>query len=182
MRVGQSDEAEKSLNQSLKYSRTVLARDPEDLTQRQVTAAAKERLAILAKKRGDPAESARLYREALEIRTGLAQLEPTNPVAQAALAVAYAHLGRYDESLKLAEVLKTSNADRPAVLLPLARCFAVCTGSERQGRRASALALDALGAAMRNGYRDVVVIRTDPDFAELLAEPGFQSLVDAKKP
>ena len=44
------------------------------------------------------------------------------------------------------------------------------------------LALDALGAAIRNGYRDPVAIRTDPDFTALLSEPAFKNLVDGIKP
>jgi hypothetical protein len=85
--------------------------------------------------------------------------------------------------VKKAEELLRANADRPAVLIPLARCFAACAVSgSADGHRRRALALEALGAAIRNGYRDAVAIRTEPDFIELLSEPGFKSLVDGIKP
>ena len=52
------------------------AHDPDDVTQRAVTAAAGEGLAALAHKRGRAADADRLWRSALEIRSGLAQFEP----------------------------------------------------------------------------------------------------------
>ena len=63
-----------------------------------MTAAASERLAALAQKRGKPADAERLWRSALEIRTELAQLETQNVPAQAAFALAFAHAGRRDEA------------------------------------------------------------------------------------
>ena len=70
------------------------------------------------------------------------------------------------------------------MLVPLARCFAACaTGgtTDVDAGRARALALDALGVAVRNGYRDPVAIRTDADFTQLLSEPAFKKLVDEIK-
>jgi tetratricopeptide (TPR) repeat protein len=184
-RGGQIEKAEKALSESLNHSTAVLARVPDDTTQRLVKARDNEELAILALKRGKKADADRLWRSALEIRTELAELEPKNVPAQAALAVALAHSGRRDEALKKAEDLFKTNPDRSAVLLPLARCFAACAaGATNDGdhHRSSALASGALGAAVRNGYRDTVTIRTDPDFATLLSEPGFKNLVDGIKP
>jgi serine/threonine-protein kinase len=183
-RTGRDEEAEKALNESLSYSHEVLARDPENTAQRLVTAQDSEGLASLAQKRGKHNDAVRLWRVGLEIRSDLAQLETHNVPAQAALAVALAHSGRTDEALKKAEELLKSNADRPAVLLPLARCFAACAvggTNDADRRRAKALALDALSAAIGNGYRDPIAIRTEADFSQLLSEPMFQKLVDGIK-
>ena len=51
--------------------------DPEDTSQRLVTAADSEWLASLAGKQGKPAEAERLWRSSLEIRTELAGSKPT---------------------------------------------------------------------------------------------------------
>jgi eukaryotic-like serine/threonine-protein kinase len=185
VRSGQHNEAETALNQSLEFSRVVLVRNPEDAAQRLVTAGTSELLAALAEKRGKTAEAERLWRSALEIRTELAQLETQNVSAQAALALALAHSGRTSEALKKAEELLRTNADRPAVLLPLARCFAACaSGAKSEGDegRAQALALDALSAAVRVGFSAPIAIRTDPDLSQLLAEPAFKTLVEEMKP
>jgi eukaryotic-like serine/threonine-protein kinase len=181
---GQHDEAEKALNQSLDYAREVLNRDPEDSTQRLVTAGDSEQLAALALKRGKQAEADRRWQVALEIRTDLAQLEPGNVPIQAAFALALAHSGRRPEAMKRAEELLKPNAARTSVLLPLARCFAVCSAgapSDAERSRTIALARDALAAAIRNGFGDPAPIRTDPDFTKLLSEPGFKALIDGLK-
>jgi serine/threonine-protein kinase len=184
-RTGLHDQAARAFNQSLSYSRAVLARDPEEAAQRLVTAGASEWLAALAQKRGERAEAEKLWRSALEIRTELAQLESQNVPAQVALALSLAHTGRCDLALKNAEERLRTNPDRPAVLFPLARCFAACVAcaaSDVDRRRARALAQDALSAGVRHGYRDPVAIRTDPEFSQLLADPEFKSLVDGIKP
>ncbi len=183
-RIGEDDEAIRSLNKSLEDSRAVLARDPDDTTQRLVTAAANEWLAALALKRGKPADAERFWRSALDFRTELAGLETSNVPAQAALCLAQAHSGHSAEALKVAEELSKTNAERPAVQVELARCFAACAAGgtdENIRRRASALAQGALTAAVRHGYRDPVAIRSDPEFTQLLSDPGFKSLVDAMK-
>ena len=185
MRSGQDAEAENALNQSLAHAREVLARDAEDASQRQVTASDSELLAALALKHGKPAEAERLWRMALEIRTDLAQSEPHNVAMQAAFALALAHSGRRDDALKKAEDLLKSNADRTPILLSLARCFAVCaaaSANDDDGRRARALAHDALSRAVDGGYRDPTPIRTDPDFTQILSQPEFKSLLDRINP
>ncbi len=184
-RSDQHDQAENALTQSLTYARAVLSRDPEDAAQRLVSARCTEWLAALAAKRGQQADADRLWRSALEIRTELDGVETQNAPAQAALALALAHSGRRAEALKIAEQLLKTNANRPAVLLPLARCFAACAlvGADDDDRRhALAFALDALGAAIHNDYRDPIAIRTDPAFTQLLTEPRFKTLVDGIEP
>ena len=183
-RSGQHDEAEKALNQSLDFARDVLAHDSEDTAPRLVAAGDSEQLAALALKRGKPAEAERLWQVALEVRTELAQLEPDNVPVQTAFALALAHSGRRAEAMKRAQELFKTNATRTAVLLPVARCFAVCAVGaldDAERIRTITLARDALAAAIRNGYRDPAPIRTEPDFAKLLAEPEFKTLVDALK-
>jgi tetratricopeptide (TPR) repeat protein len=181
-RVGRIDEADKALQHSLKYARIALARYPDDLTQRQTTASASECLAAIAQKRGKPADAVGFYHTAFQIRTDLAQAEPQNLPAQAALALALAHMGRYGEAIKIADQLKQANGDRPAILIAIARIFAACARSEAHRHRAIALANGTLAVAIGHDYRDTPEIRTDPDFAELFGDPRFQCLVDGIKP
>ena len=68
-------------------------------------------------------------------------------------------------------------------------CFAACAAvgtDESIRRRATALAQAALTAAIRDGYRDPVAVRTDPEFTQLLSgsrvqKPGGcdEALIDA---
>jgi tetratricopeptide (TPR) repeat protein len=184
-RVGKDDEAEPAFARSLRDAEAVVAHDPEDAAARLLTAAAHERLAALALRRGKPAEAERSWRAALEIRAELTPLEPRNLPRQAELALALAHCGRRDEAARNADDLIRTGADRPALLLPLARCFAACAAGESdpdRRRRDVARMLDALTAAIRQGYRDAVVLKTDPDFAPFRAEPAFRATVDGLRP
>jgi predicted nucleic acid-binding protein len=119
-----------------------------------------------------------------EIRRGLAQLEPGNLPRQADLALALAHCGRRDEAARQAEVVLRGAADRTAVLLPLARCFAACAAADSDDilrQRDSSRVRDLLAAVIRTGYRNSFAIRTDPDFAPFRSEPAFQALLDQLK-
>jgi tetratricopeptide (TPR) repeat protein len=184
-RIGQDIEAEGVLNQSLEYSRAALARKPDDAAQRLVTAASSERLAALAHKRGKTSEEDRLWRLALDIRNERADFDVHNVLTQAALALALAHSRQCTEALHKAELLLKASPDRPAVLLPLARAFAACARHstiDSDRRRARAFAIEAVGSAIRSGYRDRVAVRTDAEFTELLTDPEFKKLVDGITP
>jgi hypothetical protein len=86
--------------------------------------------------------------------------------------------------VKKADDLMRIAADRPALLIPLARCYAACAAGDPDASRAGqevARMLQALGAAVRNGYRDAVILKTEPDFAPFRATPGFRALLDGLK-
>ena len=131
VRSGRLDEAEKALKQSLDYSRAMLASDPDDAAQRLVTAAASEWLAAIAHSAASGLTPNNCGTRPSRIRKDLALLESRNVPAQASLALALAHSGRRDEALKNAEAILKTNADRPAVLVSLAACFAACAASAR---------------------------------------------------
>jgi hypothetical protein len=158
----------------------VLAHDPEDLAGRLLMATAQERLGAVALRRGKPADAGRSWRAALAIRAEVAPLEPHNLPRRGELALALARCGRRAEAVRTAEELLPVAADRPALLLPLARCFAACAAGESGADRSRDVRrmLDALGASIRQGYRDAVVLRTDSEFAPFRGEPAFRSLVD----
>jgi len=183
-RRGIDGEAETAFARSLHHVETVRNHNPEDPAPRLLEAVGHERKAAIALQRGQRADAERGWRAALQIRAELAQLEPRTVPFQAALALALARCGRRDEAVRKAEEIFPGAALRPAVLLPLARCFAAAAAGEpdeERRRRDLSRMLDALGAAIRNGYHDSVALRTDPDFARFRNEPAFQALLDSVK-
>jgi tetratricopeptide (TPR) repeat protein/predicted Ser/Thr protein kinase len=178
-RLGKDVEAEQANLRSLQCAEEALAHDEKDTAERSLMAAAHERLAAIALLRNQPAEAEKHRRAALEIRAELAQVEPGNLPRQAMFGLALAHCSRRDEARGKAEELLHKAADRPAILLPLARTFAACATSEPDADRRRDLSrmTDVLAAAVHHGYRDVVVMRTDPDLALFQTEPAFQALL-----
>ena len=184
-RIGKDAEAETALRQSLEGAKAVVAHDPDDIAQRSLLAIAHERLASVARRRGKLSEMEIAYRVALEIRRELAELEPANLPRQADLALALAHCGRRDEAARQADQLLRAAADRTALALPLARCFAACAAANSDEvirHRDGSRMLDMLGAVIRNGYRDTFVLRTDPDLDPFRSDLAFKMLTDRVKP
>jgi tetratricopeptide (TPR) repeat protein len=182
---GDDSEAEKALRRSLQHAESALAQDPEAMTVRPVMAAANDRLAAIALRTNRPAVAQRHFQASLEIQSELVRLEPCNLTRQVELALALAHCGRRDEAAHKAEELGRTAADRPALLIPLARCFASCATDEPDAalrQRNVARMLDTLASAVRCGYRDVAILKADPDFAAFRATPAFKALIDGLKP
>ncbi len=182
LRRGEDAEGEKVLRRSLQHAESALAQNPEELRVQPLMAAANDGLAAIALRAHREADAQRLFQASLEIRSELVRLEPGNRPRRAELALALAHCGRRDEAVRQADELVRTAADRPALLIPLARCFAACAAAEPDAARRQrdvARLLDALGAAVRNGYRDVVVLTSDPDFAPFRAAPDFQAIMQA---
>ncbi len=182
-RLGKDDEAERANLRSLQCAEEALAHNEQDMAVRSRIAAAHERLAAIALLRNRPAEAEQHRRAALEIRAELAQVEPLNLPRQAMFGLALAHCGRRDEARAKAEELLHKAADRPAILLPLARTFAACAASNPNAdcRRDLSRMIDALATAIHHGYRDAVAMRTDPDLAPFQTESAFQALLDRLK-
>jgi serine/threonine-protein kinase len=185
LRRGDDSEAEKALRRSLQHAESALVQNPEELRVQHVMAAADDGLAAIALRAHREAEAQRLFRASLDIRSDLVRLEPGNQPRQAELALALAHCGRRDEAARKADELIRTAADRPALLIPLARSCAACASAEPDAgrhQREVAQMLDTLARAVRNGYRDIIVLKSDPDFTPFLAAPKFQAILAAIKP
>ncbi len=106
------------------------------------------------------------------------ELESTSLSSRAAHLLALARCGKYAEAAPAAVKLRPSLADRPELLLQLARCHARCAlhDTEQEQPHIEA-ALEALRAATSGEYRAANVLMTDPDLEPLRAEPAFKKLV-----
>jgi tetratricopeptide (TPR) repeat protein len=180
-RIGKVDDAEKACRRSLNEVKAVVAHNPDDAGQRALLATAHERMAAIARARGKLADAQSAYRDALEVRSELARIEPGSLPRQADLALARAHCGKRDEAVQQAEQLAREAANLAAVSLPLAKCFAACVASDSdpvvRGRDLARM-LELLGAAIRNSYADSYAISTDPDLSAFNSEQAFKALLE----
>jgi hypothetical protein len=64
----------------------------------------------------------------------------------------------------------------------MAQCFAQCAAAVTNdpGQRAAYVqkALDSLSGAIDQGYKDIVILETEPDLDTLREDPRFQKLLD----
>src|SRR5262249_1045635 len=127
---------------------------------------------------GKASASAKHFQEALRLRTELLQIEPNNLARQAAYVLALAHAGKHaDAAAGVAKVQPQVTRSTP-LLLPAARCWAVCAAGEKTTNRPYAeKAMEALQAATGEEYQDAVALETDPDLEALRSEAAFQAKI-----
>jgi serine/threonine-protein kinase len=182
LRRGEDAGAEEVFRRAMRHAESALAQNPEELRVPPLLAAIDDGLAAVALRARRESDARRLFQTSLEIRSELVRLDPANLPRRAELALALAHCGRRDEAVKQADELMRTAVDRPALLIPLARCFAACAAAEPDAarrRRAEARMVDALSSASRNGYRDAVAVNTEPDFAPFRDAAAFQAVMNA---
>src|SRR5262249_51135872 len=94
---------------------------------------------------------------------------------------------QYAEAVRTAEKLRGMTPSDPEVLCDLARCYARCVPdlsgelitAEDHARRKeyTALAIQALREAVRNGFNRLDPMKSFPDFASIRATDEFQNLL-----
>ena len=181
LRLGKAEEADKSYRDSLKSLGLVVAHNPGDLSRQPLLALAHERLAAASARRGQGFEAARHYQEALRIRGDLLRIEPDNLSWQAAYLLALARGGQYAEAAEGAVKLRPRLAHSTALLLQVARSYAVCAGGDAPRKQQHvARALETLRAATGPDCKDPS-LETDPDLETLRPEAAFQEILAAVK-
>jgi len=119
---------------------------------------------------------------AMKIRRGLAATSKVNDRLQVALALVQAQVGQVDAAMTIADRFAAGASVDPEERLELARCYAIGSRTlpASDAARASALqtkAMDAIRAAVRDGYRDRFYLEGEPDFAPLRGREDFKTLV-----
>ncbi len=173
-------DAEKSYRESLDSLRPALDHTPDNLDYQALLARADERLAAVAALKGDGPASRQSYREALQLRQKLLEVDPTNWTWQAAATLTLAHCGKETEAVKKADDLRRGHPKAVPLLLMAARCYAVCADQAADAaakQRYVEQAVAALRAAADAGFKDAIAWKTDPDLAPIREEPAYKTLI-----
>ena len=140
-------------------------------------ALAEYRRGQLSRAEGLDAEATAHFQRSLDARRKLSDGSPNDVALRMELMLAMAQCGEESEAARIAATLPTEHGDRE-LLLAIAKCFAIAArdteGDERQAAIDRAIA--TLEKAIAAGYRDAVILRTDPDLAPLRDDPRYPQL------
>jgi serine/threonine-protein kinase len=181
---GQAEEAERYFRQALEKLRFALLADQSSIYRRHLLASLHDRLGTaLGAQPGLVEEAGRSFEQARQVRAALLRDMRGDLGERAAQARTLARCGRPDEAAAEAAKLRLLVSDNVELLVQLACCYARCAGSAEGAarRKYTAQALAALGEAVRRGYRDAVIFRTDPDLEPVRADPAFRELLGGGK-
>src|SRR5262249_28051243 len=139
------------------------------------------RTATLAQRLGDPPTADRCNRTCLEIREKLVAADEKNERRQMELILVLPRCGQPARAPELAPKIQGgTNVDRE-VLVEVAQCYTQCAAAGSRdsslGKQYMEKALQALDQALSKGYKDIVILETEPDLDALREHPDFQALL-----
>jgi serine/threonine-protein kinase len=146
---------------------------------------------------GDPAEALASIERAVAIAQKLADANPSVAQWQSQLAINLSYLGSLTWKLgqtaeavaslrRAAAIWKRLTSPTPVNLYNMACCHATLAGlagepgagmTPAEGRAEANRAMETLHRAVSAGYRDLLMMRTDPDLRPLRSRPDFQHLL-----
>jgi len=139
----------------------------------------------LARMQNDAAAADRSNRLSLDLRNKLATADPKSERRLMELLLVQSRTGGHKSVAdQAAKILQKPNLDRE-VMVELAECYsqAAASVSDDPALRRQYLdqSLGLLQRAVKQGYKDVVVLETDPDLGAVRDEPGFRALLTGAK-
>jgi tRNA A-37 threonylcarbamoyl transferase component Bud32/tetratricopeptide (TPR) repeat protein len=178
--LGDTQEALPLYDRSLQLLREVTAIDKSVEYRRNLAAALYSR-GMAAQRMRDSAGAAKCFAECLQIRDELAARDSRSDRARMDLLLVLPHCGKHDHAARLAETLRSGNANDRELLLVIARCYAQCAaavpGDARLREQYAQQALDAVQAAVAQGYSDVMTLESAPDLEPIRNRQEYKKLL-----
>ncbi len=171
------DTARPLLAESLKMFRALNESDPGDARTTRQFATALYRNGLVT---SDAATAEKLYNEAFELRKSLFETSPEDK-PKSDLLVLMARVGDIETTRKYLADLAETDAE---LQLMRARALAqLVTRGETDEAKASdtAAAIEAIQAALDDGYTDLFRIRVEPDFAPIREDSRFQKIIQQEQ-
>jgi tetratricopeptide (TPR) repeat protein/tRNA A-37 threonylcarbamoyl transferase component Bud32 len=182
--LGDTHEALPLYDRSLKLLREVTAVDGS-VEHKKNLAVALYSEGMAAQRLKDAAGADKCFGECLQIRDELAAKDPRNDRAKMDLMLVLPHCGKHEEAVRLAETLRTDKENDRELLLMIARCYAQCaratSGDSPLRAQYELKAVQAVQAAVAQGYSDVMTLEAAPDLDPVRDRPQFKKLLDEVK-
>lgn len=181
LRTGDLEGAQQHYARYLALMQGLVDVDPKNAVYQRYLGLANYRMATLAQRRKDIPTAERCNQACLEIRERLAAADQKNERRQMELMLVLPRCGKTAQAAALADKALSSPGVDSEALVELAQILAQCsaTAPDQSEPRPSYAdrALDALQQAVAKGFKDVVVLETEPDLDALRPLPGFQALL-----
>jgi serine/threonine-protein kinase len=172
------------IDRAIELSRRVLEIDKSAEPQQNLAKSLYAR-GVVAARGGDRVTAGKCFDECLEIREALAAKDARSYRKKLDLLVVLARVGKHPRAAQLAEQLRSGHEKNTDFLIHAARCYAQCAlavPSDLTLRpRYLELALAALQSALKNGYKDIIVLETNPDLDPIRGSAAFKKMIDEVK-
>jgi tetratricopeptide (TPR) repeat protein len=174
------------IERAIALNRRVLEID-RDIESRKSLASSLYSRGVVAVRTGDQTTAAKCFRECLEMRQELADKDVQSYRKKMDLLEILARAGKHEKAAQLAEELRVTHQKDPEFLICAARCYAQSSLAVQDNpmlrQKYRELALTALETALKQGYKDILVLETHPDLEPVREIPGFKMLLQkASKP
>jgi tetratricopeptide (TPR) repeat protein/tRNA A-37 threonylcarbamoyl transferase component Bud32 len=183
LKLGDPQSALAKYDRSIELGREIVAKDNNVQYRRNLGTALYSRgLATLRMK--DAAGAAKYLSESLQIREEMARKNPTEQ-EKMNLMLILALSDRQAEAAAIAEAVRLGREKDQELHVTIARGYAECaattTGEPKTKRSYEEKAVAALQAAVAAGYKDVMILETDPDLQPIRDLPEFKKLLERVK-
>jgi tetratricopeptide (TPR) repeat protein len=180
---GQTEEAGQLYQKHLAGAENALALEPNSQMVKMELAHCYQRLGVFLVRHGNPAKGAELLARSMEFWEQLMTQQKRAGIADhAATCVAWARGGKYKEARARADLLLELEPKDPLVLIETARCFALCIpGCPADKHALTDKAVELLGQAVEQGYRNATALATESDWLEIRPHAKFQQLLEQAK-
>jgi tetratricopeptide (TPR) repeat protein/tRNA A-37 threonylcarbamoyl transferase component Bud32 len=184
---GSLPDARNDMQRCLKLLDEIARADPRNVSSQQNLSKAHYRLGNLDLLEMKPDDARAHFDAALRIRAAQSDVNKEMIARQLELILAQAQVGLVDAAVATAARLAAHPKVDPELHIHLARCYAIASRTlpDRELERAQTLqakAMDALGAAVKDGYRDLGCLEGEPDLAPLRDRDDFKALLAAMPP
>jgi eukaryotic-like serine/threonine-protein kinase len=181
LRTADLPEAQKHLTRGQKLMDELVALDAKVARYQRYLALADYRCGTLARLQNDTAVAERWNRMSLDLRKKLADDDPKSERRQIELLLVQSRTSAHKSVADMAtKILQKPNLDRE-VLVELAQCYSQAAASVSDDSALRQIyinqALDMLKRAFKQGYKDFVVLETEPDLQAIRDLPEFKQLI-----
>jgi tetratricopeptide (TPR) repeat protein len=185
VRAGRIDDANRHYERFRARTQELADLDPKNTFYQRALGLANYRSGALARRQNNAELAQAFDQKCLQIREKLAAADAKSERRRIELMLVRPRCGQHVQAAEDADRLLNTGSTAPPdreVLVEMAQCFAQCAAAVTNdpGQRAAYVqkALDSLSGAIDQGYKDIVILETEPDLDTLREDPRFQKLLD----